>query len=111
MKSSGTGESLVERPLSPDKFRELCDPAFEADWYCSLFGVDLAKVKQTRGSGDFSGHYHFASETITYTKPYLGVVLHELAHHICHKQGLNGKGQHHDHNFARVLQEMIDTIL
>lgn len=41
----------------------------------------------------------------------MAVVLHETAHHICHKLGLNGHGNWHDHNFGRILQEMIDDVL
>lgn len=112
MKSQGSGESYVDRPLSRDKFFEVCDPVFEADWYCNMYGVRApVAVKQTHGARSFHGSYYTSKETITYTKPYLGVILHETAHHICHKLGLNGRGAYHDGNFGRVLQEMIDWTL
>ena len=107
-----TGESWVERPLPPDKFKEVIDPAFEIDWYCSMFRVSPPKiVRQTVGTRIFHGSYNRKLEAVNFTKPLLGVVLHELAHHICHKQGLNGHGTHHGRNFGRVLQEMIDMVL
>lgn len=107
-----TGESWVDRPLPPDKFKEVVDPSFEVDWYCSMFHVSQPKIiRQTVGTRDFHGSYNPELESLNFTKPWLGIVLHELAHHICHKQGLNGHGNWHDHNFGRVLQEMIDMVL
>ena len=111
MRSIGTGESWVERPLPLAKFKQLADVEFEVDWYCSVFSVDLPKhVKQTHGSRDFSGSYNGKTETLTYTKPYLGVILHELAHHIRHKLS-NGNGRGHNYEFGKVLQELIDMNL
>lgn len=109
MRSVGTGESYVARPLPPDKYRRVCNPEFEIDWYCSLYGVPMPKFRETYGSRDFHGSYNPRTETVNYTKPYLGTVLHETAHHICHKLGLNGRGNWHDSNFGRILQEMIDN--
>jgi len=106
-----TGESWVARPLSADKFKEVCDPAFEVDWYCSTFGVSIPRVRQTHGTRSFHGSYNPKTETVNYTSPFLGIILHETAHHICHKLGLNGRGHWHDHNFGKVLQEMIDSCL
>ena len=109
--AQGTGESQVGRPLSREKFFEECDPAFEVDWCCGVYGVPLPKFRQTHGTKSFHGCYRPVTETVTYTRPILGVVLHETAHHICHKLGLNGRGNYHDKNFGRILQEMIDDVL
>ncbi|KKM92862.1 hypothetical protein LCGC14_1214340 [marine sediment metagenome] len=103
-----TGESWVARPMSEAKFTEVRDPAFEAEWNCSMMGVSVPNLKQTRGTSDFHGSYNPRTETVNYTKPYLGLLLHELAHHICHVKGLNGRGNYHNVRFGEVLQELID---
>ena len=109
MRSLCTGESWVERPLPANKFTKICIPEHEIDWYCTMYGVSKPKiVRQTKGTKFFRGSYNNELETLNYTKPFLGLILHELAHHICHKLGLNGRGNYHDSNFGRILQEMID---
>ena len=112
MKSQNTGESWVARPLSEEKWYEKCDPAFEVDWCCNQYGVPLPTFRQTHGTRlGVHGSYNPTLETVNFTRPCLGVVLHETAHHICHKLGLNGQGNWHDHNFGKILQEMIDDTL
>ena len=108
LRSQCTGESLVQRPLSKEKFLKICDPSFETSWFCGTFGVSPVHLKQTSGTRTFSGRYHRSSETITYTKPYLGAILHELAHHICYKRNLSGRNAYHGSDFAKILQELID---
>lgn len=111
MKSLCTGESYVERPLSADRFFADGDADFIIDWFCNLMDVDMPAGgwKRTNSRTDsYHGSYNPRTETINFTKPYAGVILHELAHHVCHKKGLNGHGRCHDYHFGEILQEMID---
>ena len=109
MRSVCTGESWVARPLPQDRFMEVVDPDFIMDYFCAVMSVPLPlKVVHTHGTKEFRGSYNFRLERLNYTQPYVGILLHELAHHICHKRGLNGRGNYHDHNFGEVLQDMID---
>lgn len=111
MRSEGTGESYVRKPLSKELFYRECDVKFEVDWYCSTYGVTAPQFRQSHGTRKFHGSYNPSTETINYTHPYLGVILHETAHHICHKLGLNGHGNWHDERFGKILQEMIDEVI
>ena len=110
-----TGESRLLRPLNQEKFMKVCNPEFEVDYFCAVWGVPVPQLKYTGGSKriyrHFYGYYSRPKERIRYSHPLLGIILHELAHHICHKQNLNGTGEHHGAAFASVLQEMIDTVL
>ena len=108
MRSQGTGESWVARPLPADKFFEEVDPEWIIDHFAFVSGVSVPALNRTQGTRRFSGSYQSRTKRINYTKPYAGVLLHELAHHICHERGLNGRGNYHDHNFGEVLQDMID---
>uniref|UniRef100_A0A6M3LJW4 WLM domain-containing protein n=1 Tax=viral metagenome TaxID=1070528 RepID=A0A6M3LJW4_9ZZZZ len=112
--SQCSGESWVDKPLSAEKFFAIVDDVdFEVDWYCSVFNVRMPKlVRQTQGKGrSFGGSYNPKLKSINYTKPYQGVILHELAHHIAREQGLTSSHEHHNAEFGRVLQEMIDMVL
>ncbi|MCK9597435.1 MAG: hypothetical protein M0R06_00265 [Sphaerochaeta sp.] len=108
MRATGTGESHVARPLSREAYLTECDPDFVVDFLCNVFDMPVPKLKATHGKAStFHGTYQIDRRTITYTKPYTGVILHELAHHFTHMRGLNGTG-HHSQQFADILQELID---
>ena len=104
-----TGEGQVPHPLLKDVFMRECDPDFIIDWHCNVYGVSKPLLKKTIGKRLFHGSYYQDTKTITYTKAVAGVILHELAHHICHEQKLNGHKDAHNLNFGIILQELIDS--
>lgn len=108
MRSQCKGESWVARPLSHAKFYEEIDPAFEVDWFSGVFGVSVPTLNRTHGTCSFHGSYNPGLKKINYTMPYAGLILHELAHHICHEQGHNGRRDMHGSKFGEVLQELLD---
>jgi len=108
-----TGESWVGRPLDKERFyTKIDDVEFEVDWYCSTFGVAPPKlVRQTHGRGKgFHGSYNPRLKSINFTEPLQGIIIHELAHHICHEKGL-AKTNPHDKDFGQIVQEMIDMVI
>lgn len=104
----GTGESGIN-PISREKYFEECLPDVIAGIFCAYFGVPEPNLKKnpSPSNGVWRGHYYPRTETVSYNKEIVGIIMHELAHHIVHKLGKNSAG-HHNPQFWSILQEMHD---
>jgi len=106
-----TGEAALPRPLTEEEFKYECVAEFLATFFCSWYGVEeprLQKNPEPQASRTFGGWYHVKTKTVSYNREWQGIVMHELAHHICHMLGKNGTGKH-GAQFTDQLQEMIDN--
>lgn len=105
----GTGESGIRYKMSREEYFSECGVENTAEFFCSYFEVSMPRLRRnpTPQSGRFRGTYYPRTEVLSYNRDMTGLIIHELAHHIVHKQGENGSGHHHP-QFWAVLQEMHD---
>ena len=103
-----TGESGIN-PISREEYFKECLPDVITGIFCTYFGVPEPKLKEnpTPTNGHWRGMYFHKTEIISYNMPYVGIIMHELAHHIVRKLGKNGSG-HHNPQFWDILQQMHD---
>ena len=103
----GTGESGIN-PISRAEYFEECLPDVISGIFCTYFGVPEPELRKnpTPTNGRWHGHYYSKKELVTYNMEIVGLIMHELAHHIVHK--LNKNGATHGPQFWAVLQEMHD---
>lgn len=110
MPNFATGESGLARPLTPDEFTEPCDPVLTCAVFCDYFNINMPVLRQTYSVKDtrFHGWYRPKEQVLAYSHNYLGLILHELAHHVVSRQGHDVRGRYHHAEFWAVLQKMID---
>ena len=111
-KYQGTGESGLKKPMSKERYEsdvslDMIDVVLEAS--CSVFGceqptqVDVIEVDINKW-----GKYWYYTKVITLHRPILGVLIHELAHHISRELYTIPKHTHHEEHFWDTLQELHD---
>lgn len=106
----GTGESGVRYKMTKEEYFSECDAKDTVEFFCGYFEVPeptLRKNPTPINDHKFSGMYYPKTGVLSYNRDMTGLIIHELAHHIAHKLGRNGKG-HHNSGYWSVLQEMHD---
>ena len=106
----GQGESGITCKMTREEYFSTCDAKDTAEFFCQYFGVPIPILKSNPTPDrdyKFNGHYYRGTGVLSYNREMVGLILHELAHHIVHKLGRNGTG-HHNPQFWEILQEMHD---
>lgn len=103
-----TGESGLVRPFTEEEFKEPCDPKLTCALFCDYWGIKMPVLKQTYSVRKDSFHGWYKDGVLTYSDAWLGLILHELAHHVVKEKGLKQPHVHHDSHFWTHLQKMID---
>jgi len=112
MRSQCTGESNVANPLTIEEFyRPVSDELLEVvlTYSCSKWNVSIPNVvKLPDRPRKFAGKYKQSTNTIQYNRDILGLILHELAHHI--NKCTNGTHPlpSHGTRYGEILQELLD---
>lgn len=104
------GESGIQYKMTKDEFHSACDAKDTAEFFCQYFDVPMPILKANPtpdGSYSFRGVYHRKTGVLSYNREMTGLIIHELAHHIVHRLGRNGRG-HHNPQYWEILQEMHD---
>jgi len=112
VRPQGTGESGLDRPLTRSEFRDyMTDDYYDfvTKIICKHFNVPFPKQVTFSDRNQTSGYYKPSKECIYCSAPWTGLYIHELAHHVVHKQGKKGTG-HHNKQFWEVLQKSIYLI-
>ncbi len=107
-----TGESGISRPFTSEEYFQPCAPEVIVSFFCGLYGVKepILKRNPEPSSGRHRGLYTGNKNLMSYNWSGLGLIIHELAHHIEYQLGdKDGVRVHHGREFSRILQEMIDT--
>jgi len=110
--SGGTGECGVfiknretyHTEILPESMPDLAEVA------CRYFNVTTPSFEVRNHSRRCWGKYIIKTKTVAIYEPIrMGVVLHEVCHHIRHEEslrtGIKEQG-HHDHRFKQILQEV-----
>ena len=115
-KSPSSGESGINVMERKQYLKELCDEVIEVvvTQSCKKFGVSEPSVvllPEPRGSG-WAGFYRHSNKEVTINRRYMGLLIHEVAHHITKevygKIRSNGYHIHHGPEYKSVVQELHD---
>jgi hypothetical protein len=101
-----SGESGI-RPLEAATYFESCDPEVVTSIMCGYFGVDEPKElrRLNERAAGWRGWYKPREQVVAFSKPFLGLLIHEVSHHIYKMKG--GKG-HHNSGYWSILQQAHD---
>ena len=75
---------------------------------CAYYGVSVPTVQIVAEAKNLWGKYRPKDMRITLNHPVLGVLLHELAHHIHYEVGGRRDGHSHDYKFKDILNELFE---
>jgi len=108
----GTGESGI-RHMSLERYHEQAsDELIEAVIHttCLMYGVNEPSIELLPGTGNGSwrGLYHIKEQCITMNTRRLGLLVHELAHHIDRRTNGKSPHEHHGLRYKEILQELHD---
>jgi hypothetical protein len=116
---NSSGESGLSSPMSYAKWHEVLTSDEELmavlEFSAKQMGVNVPALNICNGNGGrFHGMYHpkrLSQEAYIYcSHRYLGLVIHEFAHHVTNmrygSRKVNGRWVHHDAAYFDILQEL-----
>lgn len=108
-KYQGTGEAGVRTPLSGKAYETKVTKVGATDIirrYCRCYSCEVPLLIVTPRNTKIWGSYRRSLKRIKLNRPVLGVLLHELAHHVHHEIVDVPYGVWHNAHFYRILQDM-----